>query len=105
MTGQNAVQSLATAMVGERCDEWVKEATRGGRRLGYEGGRARKKGEDDVAALLRKPGMQAWELFTVPMSLREVEPAVRLIMSDDDLPEGPAWRPRPVADTQGGGGA
>jgi hypothetical protein len=105
VTGQNAVQSLAAAMVGERCDEWVKEATRGGRRLGYEGGRARKKGEDDVAALLRKPGMQAWELFTVPMSLREVEPAVRLIMSDDDLPEGPAWRPRPVADAQGGGGA
>lgn len=104
VTGQNAVQSLAAAMVGERCDEWVKEATRGGRRLGYEGGRARKKGEDDVAALLRMPGMQAWELFTVPMSLREVEPAVRLIMSDDDLPEGPAWRPRPVADAKDGGG-
>jgi hypothetical protein len=90
-------------MVEERCDEWVKEATRGGRRLGYEPGKKRKKGEDDVAGLLKKPGHQAWDNFTVPMSLREVEPGVRLIMMTDNLSEGPPWRPRVVVDPKGGG--
>jgi hypothetical protein len=89
-------------MVEERCDEWVKEATRGGRRLGYEAGKTRKKGEDDIAALLKKPGVQAWDHFTVPMSLREVEPGVRLVMFTDGLPEGPAWKPRLADDAAGG---
>jgi hypothetical protein len=80
----------------------VKEATRGGRRLGFEPGRNRKKGEDDVAGLLKKPGHQAWDNFTVPMSLREVEPGVRLIMITDNVAEGPPWRPRTVDKTDGG---
>ncbi|MEQ8789462.1 MAG: DISARM system helicase DrmA [Pirellulaceae bacterium] len=102
VTNQKAAQELSEAMVGERCDEWVKEATRGGRRLGYEAGRKRKKGEDDIAGLLKKPGMQSWDQFTVPMSMREVEPGVRLVMLTDNLPEGPPWKLRPKPEEKGG---
>src|SRR5687768_8459997 len=65
VSGQKTIQQLTEDMVEERCDEWIKEATRGGRRLGYEAGKNRKQGEDDIAALLKKPGHQAWDLFTV----------------------------------------
>lgn len=101
VTDQKPIQELTEDMVEERCDEWVKEATRGGRRLGYEAGKQRKHGEDDIAALLKKPGVQAWDHFTVPISLREVEPGVRLIMYTDGLPEGPAWKPRLNDDATG----
>jgi len=103
VTGVASVGKLAEAMVGERCDEWVIKAKRGGRRLGYETGRKRRAGEDDIAALLKRPGIQPWDRFTVPLSLREVEAGVRLIMHSDDLPEGPAWKVRlPKADKTGG---
>jgi hypothetical protein len=103
VTGQAPIKALAEAMVQERCDEWVKEATRGGRRLGYEKGRAKKQGEDDIAGLLKKPGIKGWDRFTAPMSMREVEPGVRLVMDDDVLPEGPAWRPKPPKSKESGG--
>lgn len=104
VTSSKDAQQLAEDMVGERCDEWANEATRGGRRLGYEAGRTRKKGQGDIAALLRKPGLQTWDRFTVPLSLREVEPGVRLVMNSDNLPEGPPWKPRPQEPRQGEGG-
>ena len=96
VTDSKEAQRLAEDMVGQRCDEWVKEATRGGRRLGYEASRRPKAGGGDIAALLKKPGSQPWDEFTVPLSLREVEPGVRLVMDTDHLPEGPAWKPSPV---------
>ncbi len=81
----------ADAMIKERLDLWVKEAVKPGRKLGYD--RARKNGE--VAALVKKPSALAWDKFTVPMSMREVEPGVRLIM--DDIPQSapPSWRTQP----------
>ena len=103
VTGQAPVKALAEAMIQERCDEWVKEAIRPGRRLGYEKGRAKKQGEDDVAGLLKKPGIKAWDRFTAPMSMREVESGVRLIMDDDTVPEGPAWKPKPPKPKESGG--
>jgi len=103
VTDSKDVQGLAEDMVVERRDEWVNEATRGGRRLGYEAGKRRKKGEGDIAALLRKPGLQAWDHFTVPLSLREVEPGVRLVMNTDNLPEGPPWKPKPANPKDEGG--
>lgn len=96
VTDSKEAQRLAEDMVGQRCDEWVEEATRGGRRLGYEASRRPKAGAGDIAALLKKPGSQPWDAFTVPLSLREVEPGVRLVMDTDRLPEGPAWKPSPV---------
>jgi hypothetical protein len=37
------------------------------------------------------------------LSLREVEPGVRLVMNPDHLPQGPPWKPRPQEPKQGGG--
>ena len=99
VTDKKEVRKLTVDMVSQRCDKWVKEANKGGRQLGFERGRARKKGQDDVAGLLKRPGVHAWDHFTVPMSLREVEPGARLVMLDDELPSGPDWEfpaPKPA---------
>ena len=77
-------------MVADRIDRWVKEATRPGRRIGYE------RGQGDVAPLLKRPGIQAWDVFTVPMSMREVEPGVKLIMETRAVGEGPPWKSAPA---------
>jgi hypothetical protein len=88
-----ASRDLVRGMARDRIDRWAKEAAVGGRRLGYE----TERGQGDVVALLKKPGAAQWDEFTVPMSMREVEPGVQLIMdaskhSTDSHP----WRPRPV---------
>ncbi len=72
------VKDLASSELKERLDEWAHEAGKGGRTLAYE-----KKGANraTTVALLKRPGIHAWDNFTVPMSMREVEPGVGLIMS------------------------
>ena len=48
-----------------------------------------------LAALLKKPGALAWDEFTVPMSMREVEPGVQLIMdASKHSSEPPSWKPK-----------
>jgi len=81
---------LADTMVADRIDRWVKEAIKAGRRLGYE----TERGQGDVAALLKKPGATAWDEFTVPFSMREVEPSVRIVMDIARLSDPPQWRAR-----------
>lgn len=76
VTNKQHVRNRTDGMIADLVDEWVHEATRGGRRLGYE--TVSKQG--DVVALLKKPGTHVWDKFTIPMSMREVEPGVRLIM-------------------------
>lgn len=78
----------ANQMSSERIDIWAKEAAKPGRRLGYE----TERGQGDLVALLKKPGIFSWDNVTVPMSLREVEPGVQLIMDVANLPEPPNWR-------------
>jgi hypothetical protein len=92
-----AVKTTAEGMVAERIDRWVKEANKPGRRLGYE----TEHGQGDIVALLKKPGLHRWDILTAPMSLREVEPGVRLVMDTATLQDGPAWQV-PVDDNQGG---
>jgi len=79
------------AMIADRIDRWVKEANKSGRRLGYETERR----QGDMVALLKKPGLTAWDEFTVPLSMREVEPGVQLIMDVSKLPDPPEWRIKP----------
>ncbi|MQW11602.1 helicase [Sinorhizobium meliloti] len=96
------IRDLAMIELKERLDEWAAEAGKGGRTLAYE-----KKGPDKATTypLLRRPGIQAWDNFTVPMSMREVEPGVRLIMSTARFGGGdPGWTPQ-AADTDDTGGA
>ncbi|MEW6381438.1 MAG: DISARM system helicase DrmA [bacterium] len=94
-----AARLRADTMVADRIDRWVKEAIKAGRRLGYE----TERGQGDVAALLKKPGATAWDEFTVPFSMREVEPGVRLVMDVARLSDPPQWRARAI-DTESDGG-
>ena len=89
-------KTLAVQGLKERIDEWARQASMGGRILAYE-----KKGKkrDQIVALLKRPGIQAWDDFTVPMSMREVEPGVRLIMSASRFTRDmPFWSVRPRGD-------
>lgn len=86
-----AARTVADTMTADRIDRWVKESVKAGRRLGYETTR----GQGDLAALLKKPGALAWDEFTVPMSMREVEPGVQLIMdASKHSTEPPSWKPK-----------
>jgi len=91
-TYSKIIKNNSEIMVLDRADRWVKEAIKAGRRLGYE--TVRRQG--DVAPLLKKPGLKAWDEFTVPMSMREVEPGVKLIMDITTLPEPPDWKIRKI---------
>jgi hypothetical protein len=98
VTSKKAIKNNAEIMISDRADRWVKESRKAGRRLGYETERR----QGDVAALLKKPGGIAWDEFTVPMSMREVEPGVKLIMDIATLPEPPTWKMRKTDDNDGG---
>lgn len=72
----------------KRADDWSKEASVGGRTLVYD---KRSQGGTEYQ-LLDQPGVKAWSTWTVPMSMREVEPGVGLVMSDDKSTVDPNWR-------------
>jgi hypothetical protein len=96
-----ALRDLASSELKERLDEWTHEAGKGGRTLAYE-----KKGPNraTTVALLKRPGIQAWDNFTVPMSMREVEPGVSLIMSTIRFGGSePDWTPPVVTPDDSGG--
>ena len=96
VTDKAGVKTAADGMLADRIDRWVKEATKAGRKLGYE----TEWGKGDVVALLRKPGLGRWDELTAPMSMREVEPGVGLIMDVSKLEDGPAWRERKATETE-----
>jgi hypothetical protein len=89
-----AVKDRTEQLAKERIDRWVYEAQKGGRTLGYKGKR-----DGDTVGLLKSPGPQAWETFTTPTSMREVEPNVSLILGGLEGVGAPKWEP---AATPGG---
>lgn len=89
----SSTKSLAEQELKERADEWAKEVGKGGRILAYE---RRGPEKDKTVALIRSPGLQAWDNWTVPMSMREVEPGVRLIMNTSHITDDHDWKPRPA---------
>ena len=95
VTDLPATQSLAQQELKARADEWAKKSNVGGRILAYE-----KKGPDKdmTVNLIRSPGTHAWDHWTVPMSMREVEPGVRLIMNTDRLGDDQAWVAQQVSE-------
>jgi hypothetical protein len=94
VTEDSAKKSLATAEMRSRADEWAKEAAVLGRTLVYQ-----KYGAGPTAyPLLEAPGIRPWSRWTVPTSMREVEPGVNLVMEDDRSNQDPSWRPRPTND-------
>jgi ribosomal protein L24E len=89
----SGTKSLAERELKERADEWAKEVGKGGRILAYE---KRGREKDRTVALIKSPGIQAWDNWTVPMSMREVEPGVRLIMNTSHITDEHDWKPRPA---------
>ncbi len=87
------IKSLAERELKERADEWAKEVNVPGRTLAYE-----KRGAQaaTMVGLVKSPGIHAWDNWTVPMSMREVEPGVRLIMNTGHISDDHGWKPRPV---------
>jgi hypothetical protein len=88
-----AIEALAERELKERADEWAKEVSVPGRTLAYE-----KRGPNAATTknLIEAPGIKPWDNWTVPMSMREVEPGVRLIMNTGHISDDHAWKPRPV---------
>lgn len=96
VTEDSAKKNLATAELKSRADEWAKEAAVPGRLLVYQ-----KYGAGPTAyALLEAPGIRPWSIWTVPLSMREVEPGVNLVMEDDRSNQDPVWRPRPTPEDE-----
>ncbi|MGF6763374.1 ribosomal protein L24E [Paraburkholderia sp. GAS33] len=87
------IKDLAERELKERADEWAKEVSVPGRTLAYE-----KRGAQaaTMVGLVKSPGIHAWDNWTVPMSMREVEPGVRLIMNTGHISDDHAWKPRPA---------
>lgn len=92
-----AIKSLAERELKERADEWAKQASIPGRTLAYEKRGAR---AETMVRLLNPPGIHAWDNWTVPMSMREVEPGVRLIMNTGHISDDHGWKPRPVSEDE-----
>lgn len=87
-------KKLAGDMLKQRADQWVNEVMRGNRILAYE---KRGPDKDRTVPLIKAPGAQTWDNWTVPMSMREVEPGVRLIMNSAKIKDDIQWKPRPAA--------
>lgn len=87
------IKNLAERELKERADEWAKQVSVPGRTLAYE-----KRGAQaaTMVGLVKSPGIHAWDNWTVPMSMREVEPGVRLIMNTGHISDDHGWKPRPV---------
>lgn len=85
-------KSLAEAALKSRIDDWARKVAVGGRELRYE---KRGEGSSTAVPLLEKPGINPWTSWTVPMSMREVEPGVRVVMESDRSTDEPVWRARP----------
>lgn len=76
-----------------RADHWAKEVQKGGRILAYE---RRGSEKDKMVNLIKPPGVNSWDDWTVPQSMREVEPGVRLVMYPGGLEESVDWQPRSI---------
>lgn len=90
----DATRQLAEAQV----DRWQEQAMVPHRTLTY---RARS-GKDGQVSLLKEPGPERWNSWTVPTSLRNVEAPLGLRLEDRTLAGGDAVYP-PI-DASGGGG-
>jgi hypothetical protein len=73
-----ATADLVDDMIASRLDRWEKEKKVPGRRLGYRATR-----DGTTYGLLQDSQDGRWGDWTVPNSLREVEPGVRLILYPD----------------------
>ncbi len=92
VTGRAEVSDEVTNAAEHRLDLWQSEQAVTGRTLAYRG-----KADGETKGLLRPPGVAAWDEWTCLTSLRDVEPGIRLLLTEDDLGErtAPPWDPVP----------
>jgi hypothetical protein len=90
-------KNLAEGALKKRADDWTKEAGVGGRTLVYQ----RWSAGPTAYPLLEAPGVKPWSDWTVPTSMREIEPGVRLVMDDDRTTHDPDWSARTTKDPTG----
>jgi Helicase conserved C-terminal domain len=98
VTGDRKTGLAVQRLLDERLDQWNRERHVPGRRLSYDApGTA-----DDVAPLLRRPDGTQWRRMTCPTSLRDVEPAIRLLLISEgdtlDVTDEPSFEPVIVPD-------
>ena len=87
VTEDAAKKNQAVAELKKRADDWAKEAGIPGRGLVYQ----RHGASPTDFPLLETPGLKPWTTWTVPTSMREVEPGVRLIIDDNRTYNDPQW--------------
>jgi len=80
-------RKLTEKEINARADDWAKEAKVSGRILVYQ---KRNKG-GTAYQFLQEPGSDSWKMWTTPMSMREVEPGVKLMMSEERSLNDPNW--------------
>jgi hypothetical protein len=84
VTGRSEVEQMVREEIDKRLDFWLARAKKykqGGSNLGYE-----KKKDGRTLGLLERPGsVGGWDLFSCLTSLRDVEPAVNLILNNYEL--------------------
>jgi len=96
VTEDSDKKHLTEAEIKDRADEWAHEAGIGGRNLVYQ-----RYGAGPTAyPLLETPGLRPWSKWTVPMSMREVEPGVRLVMDTYRSKNDPSWKARPTPNSE-----
>jgi len=88
VTNKIEIEFLTKSMARERFDEWVRKVTQ---RQGHIAYKAKRQSHDTVS-LLKQPGSHSWSKFTVPTSMREVEPGVRLVLQDKQQNNEPDWK-------------
>ncbi len=95
VTARGEVADEVHAMADHRRDAWAARKTRVGTLLSYSTDR------DATKPLLAMPTGSRWQLWTAPMSLRDVEPNVNLVVDerDDSIGGGPSWETAPPAPT------
>lgn len=94
VTEDSAKKELTASAMKSRADLWAKEAAVPGRLLVFDRYRA----GPTAYALIESPGIRPWSTWTVPMSMREVEPGINLVMEDERSVQDPSWRARPTED-------
>ncbi len=100
---QDAIEAITTraALVGDgqrtadfcraelmrKAATWESQAMdrSGGRTLAYHAGFGGNAAKGTVVSLIQSPGVEKWDEFTCLNSLREVEPTIKLILSDGGL--------------------
>ena len=94
VTDDKEKRDLVERAMLDRADDWANKVSDRNRDLVYS-----KYGSQPTEVnLLQEPGSDAWARWTVPTSMREVEPGVSMVLRGGDLDEGPGWQPRKTDD-------